>query len=78
MTGETDAPVDSQSGMSLRDYFAGQALIANTIAALCVVEAIKDSPKAAEFSLNTDAKSLAKEAYVTADAMLAARKQVAE
>mgnify|MGYP000665032944 CR=1 FL=1 len=26
LTGETDAPVDSQSGMSLRDYFAGHAL----------------------------------------------------
>ena len=51
------------TGMTLRDWFAGQALVAMTT-----------SPHL-DYNMDDGAKMLAEDAYLVADAMLAAREQ---
>jgi hypothetical protein len=57
---------DSFSGMTLRDWFAGQAMLP---AFLLALEAVKANPRGAKF----DETDLAEGAYKFADAMLAER-----
>jgi hypothetical protein len=61
-----DVSFNGEEGMSLRDYFAGQAL-----AGICANSYTPWSPDAADISDAT----LAKSAYDLADAMIAARGQ---
>ena len=67
VTGEEDVVVDPQNGMSLRDWFAGQALIAQMIGHDAALRSgYIDEPD----KIITHAN----EAYRFADAMLKARK----
>lgn len=61
-----DANLNEQEGMTLRDYFAGQALTG-------AISACVEAAKAAQDVAEGDEKVIAAFAYEIADAMLAAR-----
>jgi hypothetical protein len=58
----TQSPAPTQCGMSLRDYFAGQALVG--------LLAQRDT------ALDSDFADIAKDAYIFAESMLWERKEV--
>ncbi len=68
-----------QIGMSLRDYFAGQAIIGSNIMTSAMLMVAANNPAAADIIAaalkDIDEDSVAAGAYKTANAMLKARDQ---